>query len=743
MKLTGYCDPWSAESGQTVEFKVSSTLGDYTSEIVQLIHGDQNPLGPGLKTKAVADLGQIRAVGEQALNSGSYIQIDDVAALDEVKDLSVMLWVMPTLQNNGDQCLISHWHHNQQLGWALSLSSDNEIVFRYATAEGVDQLSCGHPLQLNAWYFVAARVDSAKQTVSLITQPLIEWLPDTSCTAASARFDGELRTSTGPLLIGAWCAAISPNIATAAHFNGKIENPSLFGAALSDTEIAKAMEQGVSKDLAQLIASWDFSRQMDSDVVEDIGPQKLNGHAYQTPARGMTGHLWDGNHINFADAPAQYAAIKFHEDDLTDANWQTDFRYKIPDDLASGFYAARLSVDGIEDYIPFFVCPKMPSKQTRTSVRPKIAVIAPTMSYLAYANDRLLEGPPAVFTNQDLSINKEAYDYCFKHELKSTYDRHPDGSGMMYSSSRRPLVNMRPGFHHAALGCPHQLPADLHLVDWLHAKTFTHDVITDIHLHRNGVDALADYQVLLTGTHPEYWTREMLDALQDYLDAGGRLMYMGGNGFYWVTSYLPKADHVMEIRRAFGTRAWESEPGEMYHAASGERGGLWRWRGRSPQRMTGIGFTAQGFDNGSPYTRKADSYKREAAFVFAGVEGEVIGDSPSLVMNKGAAGFELDRYDPAQGTPPHTLWLASSTGHSNSYQAAVEDILMSNSMQGGPVNPNVRADMTLLTYPSGGAVFSTGSIAWCGSLSHNAYDNDVSIVTENVLRRFLENEPVS
>jgi N,N-dimethylformamidase len=38
----------------------------------------------------------------------------------------------------------------------------------------------------------------------------------------------------------------------------------------------------------------------------------------------------------------------------------------------------------------------------------------------------------------------------------------------------------------------------------------------------------------------------------------------------------------------------------------------------------------------------------------------------------------------------------------------------------------------------GGAVFSTGSIAWFGALATNNYDNDVSRVTENVLRRFSD-----
>jgi N,N-dimethylformamidase len=49
----------------------------------------------------------------------------------------------------------------------------------------------------------------------------------------------------------------------------------------------------------------------------------------------------------------------------------------------------------------------------------------------------------------------------------------------------------------------------------------------------------------------------------------------------------------------------------------------------------------------------------------------------------------------------------------------------------------VRADMVYFETNNGGAVFSTGSITWCGSLSHNSYDNNVSRITENVLRHFI------
>jgi N,N-dimethylformamidase len=38
-------------------------------------------------------------------------------------------------------------------------------------------------------------------------------------------------------------------------------------------------------------------------------------------------------------------------------------------------------------------------------------------------------------------------------------------------------------------------------------------------------------------------------------------------------------------------------------------------------------------------------------------------------------------------------------------------------------------------------VFSVGSIAWCGSLAHGGYDNNVARITANVLRRFCDPAP--
>ena len=74
------------------------------------------------------------------------------------------------------------------------------------------------------------------------------------------------------------------------------------------------------------------------------------------------------------------------------------------------------------------------------------------------------------------------------------------------------------------------------------------------------------------------------------------------------------------------------------------------------------------------------------------------------------------------------------------YMQVVEELHFNVPGMGGEENPKVRADMVYYPTPNGGAVFSTSSISYCGSLSHNNYDNNISRLTENVLRKFESDE---
>jgi len=739
MGIVGYADHMTAQPGDVIAFMVSTAAPRYRADIVRIIHGDINPKGPGMKETVVDAAASREYAGHrQTLPLGSHVTVADHAALRLGGSFTMTAWIAATRHDplapggrapDGDQGIVTKWSAVDGSGYGLVVENDGRLALWLGGAGGrVEKIRAQTPLRAwvpsipgaansprpqhvatSAWYFVASTFDAATGRVTLMQEPLTEFSFDpTRSTIEQATPIRSLATNAAPLLIAALGApAGAPATAIGGHFNGKIENPRVYGRALSRIEL-DAIRAG--RGPTDAIAAWDFSLDVATSHVTDTSSRKLNGVAVNVPTRAVTGHNWTGDEMDFRHARAQYGAIYFHDDDLEDAKWEPGFEFKVPADLKSGVYAARLRTESAEDYVPFFVRPK---KGTASA---KIAFLVPTFSYLAYG------------TTGNQSIN-----------ILSNYSHHTDGSGIGYSSRLRPITNMRPKI---TTRNPWQFMEDTYITDWLEVKGFAADVVTDQDLHFEGASLLAPYKVVLTGSHPEYYSREMLEGLHAYLEKGGRVIYMGGNGFYWVTPMDPSGRYI-ELRRRDGTEHWQGAPGESHHSLTGEPGGLWRFRGLPPQRYFGVGFTAQGFDKGSPYKRMPGSFDPRAAFIFQGLGAdEIIGDFPSLALGEGAAGQEIDRVDYALGSPPHTLILAQSYGHSDAYQHVVEEVNTSDSRQGGTVNKLVHADLAYLEYPNGGAVFSTGSIAWCASLSYNNYDNNVSRITENVVRRFAADAPL-
>jgi len=48
IRINGYCDPLNVKSGDEIDFMISAENTEkVSSKIVRLVHGDENPLGPG------------------------------------------------------------------------------------------------------------------------------------------------------------------------------------------------------------------------------------------------------------------------------------------------------------------------------------------------------------------------------------------------------------------------------------------------------------------------------------------------------------------------------------------------------------------------------------------------------------------------------------------------------------------------------------------------------------------------
>jgi N,N-dimethylformamidase len=702
VNIVGYSDVWSVAPGERVRFMVSTSHPRYRASIVRLFHGDPKPDGPGRKLRAVETSVDGEYAGrEQPYPLGSYGLVDPAPPVDVADGFAVSAWIYPTTPGTGEQGILTCWHADERRGWGLFVEEDGDLGLRL---DG-DSLRTGAPIRAFAWTHVRAAIAGGR--VRLEQRPLLRLPLDESAVVVEHALARAPEPTDAPLVLGGHTTSDGP----VGRLNGKLESPSL--------------ESG-----GRVAAEWDFSDDIGGDTIHDVSGNGNDGRLVNMPMRAVTGHRWDGREVDWRNASEQYGAVFFHDDDLEDARWEADFELVVPESLSSGVYAAWLQAGDDEEWIPFFVRPP------RGTASSPIAVLAPTLSYLAYANEHAAITNPVAVTDFDLWDYMQPGDrLAMDAPLLGLYDKHRDGVGCCYSSRLRPVVNMRPQYHLPLTRAAHQFPADLHLIDWLEEKSLQVDVITDEDLHAEGLELLARYRVVLTGSHPEYWTWPMLEALEAYLGGGGRLMYLGGNGFYWVTAIDPGRPHVIEVRRGRrGTGTWRGAPGEDYHSTTGEPGGLWRDRGRPPQRLVGVGMATQGFDRALPFEREGGSRDPRAAWIFEGVPDGPIGDA-GLVLD-GAAGLEVDRLDHALGTPPHALLLASATGFSDSYQHVVEEVEASDSKQGGTVSPFVRGDMVFFELPHGGAVFSASSIAWCGSLSHNGYDNPVSRITENVLRRF-------
>ena len=734
-ELLGYAVPMVAQPGDTVRIMVTTEADTYDAEIVRLVHGDNNPKGPGFKSERVDSSANGQYPGRhQDTYIGSYAQIDATDALDPSDGFCVQAWIWPTTPElEGTQGIVSRTAEGR--GFGLFLES-GAVVLRI----GGQSVATEHGLEPKRWHFVAGTFDAASGAAS-VQWRLLDVLARVG--RGSTTIEGGVDASDLPLLIAAGGLLDFGRPAATGCFNGKIEGPRLFTRSLTDDELDALANDADPVGLPGLAGAWDFAASPPtSSTVVDMGPNGLDGTIHNYPMRGLTGHRWDATAFRRNDAPHQYGAIHFHADDVDDSRWESDFEFDVPEGLRSGYYAAHLEGAGEHDYVPFFVSPP-PGIRTAD-----IAFLAPTATYLAYANERLLtsseETDWTAFTNIPITLDP-LDEFLGEHREYggSIYDVHTDGSGISYSSSRRPIVSMRATHRHWVTGCPRGYAFDLYAIDWLEQKGFAYDVFTDEDLHVQGLDRLAGYKVVITGSHPEYWSMPMLDALEGYLSSGGRLMYLGGNGFYWVTAWDPEKPYAIEVRRGIaGSRTWNSHPGEQELASTGEQCGIWRHRGRSPNRLAGVGFAGQGWDLDTPgYRRLPDSHDPRAAFIFDGIgDDEEIGEF-GLVMN-GAAGDELDRADHDLGTPSHALVLATSAGlHSDYYLVCHEDVLVTQAAIHGTDNPNLRADMVYFETATGGAVFSVGSINWLGSLSHNGYDNNVSRITENVLREFTREVP--
>ena len=752
-KIFGYANKISVKQGERIDFHVNADGSESAeAQLVRLIHGDENPDGPGFVEEEISNpINGDWPVKKQFTQLGSYLTVSDPGNRLAVSDeMTLGCYIYPTMPKQGvRQSIMGRWDTRTNEGYCLGINQRGYLEFWVGDGKEVDYIVSELPLQKKVWYFVAISYDTNTGKATLYQEGVLNRYNSlighvvpfdfSSHIETSFRFQQKNRADVPFLMAGSLDHhELRGNFVNDMYF-GKIDRPFICHRRLSRDELDLVC-QGGRPPAGSILAYWDtaagYSDQGVSHTIMDTGPHQLNALGVNHPVRAMTGWNWNGKDDCFRLAPEQFGGIEFHPESVTDCNWDVTNGMEIPADLKSGVYAIRLRIgEGVglgEEYIVFFVRPSRPKS--------KLCFLVPTASYLAYANERLsfdaqiiqpMTGQPPVLTDIDI----ETYEH--REFGLSTYDSFIDGAGVCFSSYKRPVVNMRPKYRISSMNTTWQFPADLSIVAWIDHMGYDCDFITDEDLHREGETAISPYNCVITGTHPEYVSERMLDAQEDYVTNGGRLIYMGGNGYYWCVGFDDEEPACMEVRKLdSGMRAWAAKPGEHYLQTTGEKSGLWRNRGRAPQKLLGVGFIGEGFETSASFRKMPDAYHRTVSWITEGIEGEIIGDEG--LAYGGAAGIELDRYDLNLGTPPHTKIVASSGGHSDNYVLVTEELLYAYAGLVGSLDYRIRGDITYFTAPNNGAVLSTGSIAFGQALPASNFENTTSRLLKNVVDAFIK-----
>ncbi|PVI04022.1 hypothetical protein DM02DRAFT_726113 [Periconia macrospinosa] len=740
--IIGYANPLVVSPGERVGVHVSCHQPSYTSRLVRLGPGHNDANAPPPSHQSVADVHSSAHPGRpQFSRPGSFATVpwfvkSSSAALDPEPTLEISFWAQPSLPQNAghEQYFFSTLEPDGHSGFGAYITKDGNLTVAVGGEHGRQTATIRVSLARHCWYLMTFTFDAASRVITVCamsktTHVIVSRTQQDAVTLAN----GFALASSQPLTIASHSSKerVSHVPINSTTFNGKIDSFKL---------------DYLTGDHRSTLLQLDFSKDIPSEEFYDVSGGAIQGHVVNCPARGVTGHDWDASETAWNRASYGYGAIHFHDDDVDDAAWDRDFELSLPTTLLSGCYGIEIDDGKSHDMIPFFVRPDLDQKPTN-----KVAFIFPTFTYAAYANDRMYD------ITRDVHIDIPGSDSVRRsrhtHVLESRpdlgvslYDSHNDGSGTTHFSLKRVVLNMRPDYFHWGFGGPRELPADLWFIGFLDRElgSGNYDVLTDHDLSRFGTSLLLRYDVLLSGSHPEYPTYAMLDAYDAFLAAGRFFMYLGGNGYYWVTGHSadPKRTHRIEVRRADqGCRVFSLPPGNWFLALTGEQGGLWRSRGRTPNRICGLGCNACGMGQGAPYGITLEARQDpKLQFLFKGLEDtNIIGDF-GLVQGA-ASGDEIDRLDYSLGTPENAVIIATSKlagGHSDNYGLFNEEIMFPMVNTLGTTSDKVRSDLVYFDTESGGAVFGVGSINWVGSLAWKNYENNIAQITANVLHEFRE-----
>ncbi|MBI1197984.1 MAG: DUF4350 domain-containing protein [Phenylobacterium sp.] len=451
--------------------------------------------------------------------------------------------------------------------------------------------------------------------------------------------------------------------------------------------------------------------------------------------------------------------------DRDGCGWPVAAEIAVGDDWPSGYYDIRLRAPGGEE-AHHFVCVKPP----RTGATARAALVLATNTYHAY------------------NYWGGANAYCDVGALMSGRQKLPEAmaGAIGVLSTRRPfppmiaappadiprLVNMRPrGFGERPFAGDrdwsraHRMsPYDgsagfLHkwehaFVRWAEAEGLALDLFTDRDLETEP-GLLDAYACLILVGHSEYWTAGQRDAIEAFVDGGGRLAIFSGNTAFWKVRF--EDDGATFVCHKW--KGFEADPTAGADPAAGTH--LWSHPAfdRPEAEITGLSFLFGGYHRlGACAARGQGGYTVYDETHWA-LEGSDLYYGDLIAPDVPLLGYENDgcrlRFrpdgrlaaEPLLGVPadleiiaiaPCAFGEATVEGYPPLIPPERLDVIAGDvfGQQGPEAEDRVlRGHAVMASFRRGaGEVFNGGTTEWAHALA--AGDPFVERITRNVLRRF-------
>ena len=446
---------------------------------------------------------------------------------------------------------------------------------------------------------------------------------------------------------------------------------------------------------------------------------------------------------------------------VTGCGWRPSLEFRVEEDWPSGAYRITLTAQGAGGEISahhLFIVRPLPGAKAH-----RILQVAATATWTAYNNwggSSHYQGITGPKGNQ----------YATTVSLERPWCR--GFTALPQDAPRVPLeASPPPG---AALRYPHMEWAfangysnkyasagwasyDRHFLRWAEGAGFAVDLASQHELHFTP-EILEGYSCVVFVGHDEYWTWEMRDAVDRYVERGGHVARFAGN-FMWQI----RLERAGKAQVCYKYRARDEDP--VYRSADPARTtGSWEApeTGRPGASTFGLNATRglyAGWGGCAPRGVRGFPVYRPEHWAFAGT-GLCYGD---LLGAEGHAfGYEVDGLDyvirgglpqptESSGAPPglEILALGMSSLKEERTAAPLEDrflsdddakyvaqILLGDSGERAVDRVKRGAGMIVSFARGAGEVFHAGSCEWVAALARG--DSMVERVTTNVLTRYLE-----